>query len=120
MELSKIVAEAVADKASDVHFKTGIRPAVRDRNGLLRFASKQACTKDEMRAFLYFLLKDRADKFFADHTGEVDGGANVFGARIRYNAFFDQSGPAVAVRILREDILGSLGRPDALRNLMKK
>ena len=120
MELSKIVADAVVAKASDVHFKTGIRPAVRDRNGSLRFVSDQACTKDEMRAVLYFLLKDRADKFLADHTGEIDGGAVAFGARIRYNAFFDQSGPAIAVRILREDILGSLGLPDALRNLMKK
>lgn len=116
--MERLIQEARAKKASDLHLKAGQPPLVRVDGALTPLRPEVLSREDCDRLCSQLLEGD------VPSGGEVDLAKTVAGCRLRVNLFRAQSGLCAAIRLLSDQIpqLESLGLPPAaleLKNLAR-
>ena len=116
--MERLIQEARAKKAADLHLKAGQPPLVRVDGALTPLRPEVLSREDCDRLCSQLLEGD------VPSGGEVDLAKTVAGCRLRVNLFRAQSGLCAAIRLLSDEIpqLESLGLPPAaleLKNLAR-
>ena len=116
--MERLIQEARAKKASDLHLKAGQPPLVRVDGALTPLRPEVLSREDCDRLCSQLLEGD------VPSGGDVDLAKTVAGCRLRVNLFRAQSGLCAAIRLLSDQIpqLESLGLPPAaleLKNLAR-
>jgi len=106
--MQRLIEEAKAAKASDLHLKAGLPPAVRVDGSLRPLPGHPPLTREECGRLCAQLWGDALPA-----TGELDFARTLAGTRLRVNLFYSQGGISAAVRLLSDHIpaLDSLGLP---------
>lgn len=123
--LNELLAQAVAQQASDLHLSAGLTPRVR-ANGVLRpldaCASSQTLTHATLHDMLTALMDEvQHAQFVQGHEVDFAFAVPALG-RFRVNAFIQQHGCAAVMRHIPSDIpnLSDLQAPQVLRDLLQQ
>lgn len=111
MTLTEIVAQAAADKVSDIHLIFGLPPKLRRDGALVSLEGASALTDADCEGYARELAGEDFTRL--GMKGELDLACTFAGARIRLNLFRQQGHISVALRILSDEIpdLNKLGLP---------
>ncbi len=119
MELTEIVSQAVALRASDIHLSSNNRPACRV-NGRVRFFDLPVLTAEDVAGLIRQCLGDEKYERFL-RTGDTDSAAELPGCgRFRVNAFRQTRGYTLVLRVINAVTpeLSKLGLPDSVRKIL--
>ena len=119
MELTEIVSQAVALRASDIHFSSNNRPACRV-NGRVRFFDLPVLTADDVSGLIRQCLDEEKFSRFVK-TGDMDAAAELPGCgRFRVNAFRQTRGYTLVLRVVNAETpeLSALNLPDSIRKIL--
>jgi len=117
--MRQLIRQAKALKASDLHLKAGLPPAVRVDGALTGLPGYAPLSREECDRLCEELLGSRLPG-----SGELDFARTVEDTRLRVNLFHSQGGVCAAIRLLSDVIppLDSLGLPPSameLKNLAR-
>jgi len=119
--LTKIVEEALNNKASDIHIKVGVKPRIRARKELITLESFPALTMNDLNEFVNYILKGKEDKKQKLlKEGQVDTSASFPGlARFRANIYYQRSTLGIALRYIPYEVpkFDTLGLPPVIKKL---
>lgn len=119
--MDRLLREALARKASDLHITVGLPPVLRI-NGELAPLATPGLTPADTRALLEELAgSDLITKFL--QQGEADFAYALRGlGRFRVNAFMQRGSVAIALRVMNERVptLAELGHPEILTTMARK
>lgn len=103
VQFEALFRAAVAENASDLHFRAGRRPRIRIDGDLFELDT-QPTSEDSLRAFLYGLLsKPQIERF--EKTLELDFSHSAPGiSRTRFNMYVQQGMLCAAARLIPEKI----------------
>ncbi len=112
--MRQLIQEAKALRASDLHLKAGVPPAVRVDGALIPLPGRPPIIREECDRLCGELLGEKLPA-----TGEVDFARTLADTRLRVNLFYSQGGICAAIRLLSDDIpkLDSLGLPPSAMDL---
>ncbi len=100
VDFKKILAHAIKENASDLHFKVGSPPLLRRDGTLSRLADLPAIKKEDCEAILNKVLTPQEKKKFATDQ-ELDKGVELPGfCRLRVNLSIEQSQPRIIFRLI--------------------
>lgn len=119
MGLTEIVSQAVALRASDIHFSSNNRPACRV-NGRVRFFDLPVLTADDVAGLIRQCLDEEKFNRFVK-TGDMDAAAELPGCgRFRVNAFRQTRGYTLVLRVVNAETpeLSALNLPDSIRKIL--
>lgn len=123
MDIEKIIAAGVEERASDIHLSPGLPVHFRVMGSMKAYEEENLIQGDEIQAMLLDNFGER-EKTMLQEDRQVDFlYISQTGVRLRGNAFFQQYGVAVSFRIIPSKIrpLDTLGFPDFLKEtLMNK
>lgn len=114
--LQHLLAECIAQDASDLHLSAGRVPYVRVHGRLVQQTSFGAIASEELEQ-MGRLLADEMRSEPLGRTGSLDGSlSSAEGVRFRFNVFRRQGKAAIALRRLEDRLhtLPELGLPDSL------
>ena len=98
IELSTLVAEAAARKASDVHLTVGLPPVFRVDGGLVNIGDEPLT--EEIAAHYAAQLATEDQLAELKQAGECDFAVTFSGTRMRCNVYYQQEHTAMALRLL--------------------
>lgn len=104
-KISEVLALAVANKASDIHFSASVLPKMRVNGELMdisNFENKDPVVMTEM--ILSILNEDQKKKFEADR--ELDFSLTSGKARFRVNIYFQKTEVSCSLRVVTSEIPG--------------
>ena len=112
MNVDELVAQALRDKASDIHLVRGLTPRYRV-DGEIREMNSEVLTARQCEEIAQELIGAGFTK--ARVVGESDLALTIAGARCRLNLFRQQGSWSAAIRLLNEHIpdMAELGLPKA-------
>jgi len=112
--MERLIREARALKASDLHLKAGQPPIVRVDGALRPLDGYPPLSREDCDSLCSQLLGRGLPP-----SGEVDLAKTVEGCRLRVNLFHAQNGVCAAIRLLSDEIpqLESLGLPPSVLEL---
>ncbi len=115
-----LLGRCVAAGASDMHLSSGERASCRV-DGRLRPAGDELYSAGQIHAMVQAVLDERQQQEFAERMTVDLGHTSAAGERFRLNCYLELGRPAMAVRHLRQDMLGleELGLPERLRELAR-
>jgi len=117
IEINRILDEVRLLGCSDLHFTYGIAPVVR-LNGALRTMRSQypEMDEEEILDIVHQMTNDVQQTSVNKHIDTDFSFQTRSGYRHRVNVYFQKGKPAIAIRLLRNDIptLTDLGLPDIL------
>ena len=120
IDVNAILTEAEAKGASDVHFISGIKPALRINRDLVDVEASDVITDDDMwDVYDYFLSGNvEKDKNFREKK-VLDCSAEFKNIRLRVNISYSDSVPVVTTRLIRDKLPAyeDLGVPDIVRRM---
>ncbi len=122
MDAEKLVLSAIAKKASDIHLSPGMPICFRIAGKLVKQGETSINTK-LIQQFLLPILTDRQKKILQQFRQVDFAVQGPQGVRMRGNAFFQERGLSVSLRIIPKDIpdIHTLGFPNfVVENLTKK
>ena len=104
MDISKLLAFSVTNKASDLHLSSGLPPMIRV-HGDVRRISQQVLEHKEVHGMIYDIMNDGQRKAYEELL-EVDFSFEIPGlARFRVNAYNQERGAAAVLRTIPSKIL---------------
>ena len=117
LSIEDLVAQAKADRASDIHLICNLPPKYR-RDGELLDMTDQPLTPGDCVRYAEELAGPNYGRYEAE--GELDAAETYAGNRCRIHIFRQQGVPSVALRLLSETIpkLDTLGLPPAAHGLI--
>ena len=121
-KLQSFIEATIREQASDLHLSAGHRPTIRVSSELIPLVEEAPLTREEMEQFvLEFLSEDEMKMFF--ETKEMDFSFEFNStSRFRGNAFFQQGGIGVALRLIPTDLpsIAELNLPAVLETFTRK
>lgn len=110
----KLLEQAVANGASDLHIIAGLQPLQRIHTVLDGMAGESPLTDEEAEAAVRDILEDEQYKVFLERRDLDFSAALPSGSRFRVNAHFQRGTPALAFRAIPPKVpeLKSLNLPD--------
>jgi twitching motility protein PilT len=121
MEITTLLKEAVAHKASDLHLCTGAPPILRV-DGRLRGLNTPPLTRDDIRKMIYDILNDQQKEKF-EEDWELDSSLEIRGVgRFRVNIHKQRGAVEAAFRVVHDQIrsLKQLGIPPVVEELIRR
>jgi len=121
MDITKLLAFAVEQGASDCHLSSGEAPRVRI-NGDMKKLEHPSLTQEQVHSMLFDIMNDGHRKAF-EETRDVDFSFSLGDvARFRVNVFMQQHGEAAVFRTIPEKILSleQLGMPQVMREFCQR
>ncbi len=114
--LQKFIAVAVSQRASDIHIMSDT-PAVIRRDGQLFTISQEPLTGIVVTDIIQSILSEPKYASYLRQK-EIDFSLTFKAIRLRGNAYFEKSNPALSLRLIPTDIptAESLGIPEVVRN----
>ena len=121
MDIEQLIASAVAKDASDIHLTTDVPPHFRIAGELIAVEKEESITETFLQDFLMKVLPEDQKKQLQDQRQTDFVIKSVAGVRLRGNAFFQQGGLSVVLRVIAKEIrtLDSLGFPDFVLEKIK-
>ena len=118
MNFEKIVLDALAKGASDIHFSPEM-PLYFRINGQMTPQNESLLTESQVQHILLDILTD-AQKINLKTRRQTDFSAQVGEVRLRGNAFFQQKGVSFCVRLIAKQIrdFQTLGLPSFVREMI--
>ncbi len=113
MDIEQLISGAVEQGASDIHLTTDVPPHFRVAGQLLPQGT-EVVTAEFLQNFLMKVLPEEQKKQLQDHRQTDFVIKSVAGVRLRGNAFFQEGGLSIVLRVIAKEIrtLDSLGFPD--------
>ncbi len=113
--LQSSISSAITQKASDIHFVTG-SPVVIRRDGRLYTLSNDILNPDKIGAVIKSVLNEKNFKDFFEKK-ELDFSVSFGANRLRANAYFEKSSPALSLRVIVAEIpkMDALGIPEVVK-----
>jgi twitching motility protein PilT len=107
--IERILQQALAKRASDIHLAVGSPPMVRVGRDLVAIESWTALTATDLEAMCRYVAGDVLDDF----CGDYDGAATYGSVRFRVNITRQRTTPSIVLRIipLRVPAFETLGLP---------
>ncbi len=121
-ELTELIETVIHEGGSDLHLSTGSHPTIRVSGALTPLIQKKPLTREDTLGFIGELLTPAQKKTFLE-TQEIDFSyAHGTAARFRGNAYFQQGGVGVALRLIPCAIrtLEELNLPPILKDFTAK
>ncbi len=118
-QLAEYITAAINQKASDIHLISGA-PAVVRRFGRLYTVSEGPLSPDTVAKMIQSVLSEKTFEDFLNKK-ELDFSVASGNVRLRANAYFEKSSPALSLRLITADIpkIQELGLPEVVRNFTK-
>jgi twitching motility protein PilT len=122
MDFNALLKEVTASQSPDLHMQVGQYPIVRLKNGEIAALDKYpVLTKEDIDALISQITSEDQKKRF-EEAHEFDFSYHVEGfGRFRVNVFEERHGPAIAFRLISEEIptLEALGLGPSVEQLLK-
>jgi twitching motility protein PilT len=121
-ELTDLINIVVEEKGSDLHLSTGSHPILRITGSLVPLVKKPILTSKDVDGFARVLMNEVKYKEYMDNF-EVDfSHSHADGIRFRGNGFFQNGGPAIALRLIPNTIrtLQELSLPPILESFVHR
>ncbi len=118
LDISKLLAFAKKQKASDLHLSSGVPPMIRV-DGDMRRINMPVLTHGDVHRMLYDILNDKQRKDYEEFL-ETDFSFEIPGiARFRVNAFNQRNGAAAVFRTIPEGVvlLEDVGAPASFKDI---
>lgn len=105
LDFESLMKEALSSQVPDLHMQVGQNPIVRMKNGdIAALAKYPVLTKGDIDAVISKITNEIQKKNFAENL-EFDFSYHVEGfGRFRVNIYQEQNGPAIAFRMISEQI----------------
>lgn len=119
IDFIKLVRDAIAQSASDIHMSSGNRPAYRI-NGRIIQLDYPPITPEEIDYILQRCMRRQKYEEFKQ-TGDLDIAVDISGlGRFRMNAFKESHGSALAMRIIDSKMpdINKLGLPQSIQRIL--
>lgn len=119
--MRKLLIESFENNISDIHLSPGFPPIIRI-NGELKSSSGTIMNNQKIKEIFYEFAEAGDVENFA-RWGECDFSYSEEGVgRMRVNVFKQMDGIGMAIRLIKEDVLGfeALGLPEILKNFASK
>lgn len=120
INVSKVLDEAIAKDASDIHFIVENKPMLRIARNLIPSENAEVLTEEDMNTIYDFLVKGNieADKVFQE-TRKLDTLLEYADLRFRVNISSTDGIPIATLRIIKNTLptYESLGVPDIVRRM---
>jgi len=99
-ELSSIIEQIIAEKASDLHLSVGAHPLIRVSGTLIPLLKKPILNEHDLDSFVQLIMrKDQYEKFKTYE--EIDFSyENAEGVRFRGNAFYQRGTMGIVLRLI--------------------
>lgn len=122
MDISNLMKDLLATHSSDLHLQIGQPPIVRLKTGSLASINQHpALTAQDMQAVVQQITNEAQQKDFSEKL-ETDFSFSLTNiGRFRVNIYHDRFGPAVAFRVISDEIpsLEDLGLGMAIQKLLQ-
>lgn len=121
-ELEELVSVVVSETGSDIHLSVGSHPTVRVMGSLVPLLKKPVLTAEDVQGFIDVLVNEKKRADFSP-SREIDFSyAAPEGTRFRGNAYYQQGSPAVALRLIPNEIktLEELNLPPILESFTQR
>ena len=120
INMDKILDEAIAKDASDVHLICGNKPMLRIIRDLVPIEEMKELTPDDMNEMYDYLVKGNLDKDETfNQTRKLDTSHEHKGVRLRVNISLSDGIPLCTLRLIKNELPSyeSLGVPDIVRRM---
>ena len=120
MDFNKILDEAIAVDASDVHLIAGNKPMLRVTRDLIPVRESKILTPEDMFELYVFLVKGNVDKDEVfNTTRKLDMSYEYKDIRLRVNLSLADEVPICTLRLIKNELppYESLGVPDIVRRM---
>lgn len=120
MNMDKVLDEAIAKDASDVHLICGNKPILRIARELTPIEEMEALTPDDMSEIYDYLVMGNVDKDeIYNTTKKLDTSYEYKGIRLRVNISSADDIPLCTLRLIKNDLPSyeALGVPDVVRRM---
>ena len=120
MDFNKILDEAIAVDASDVHLIAGNKPMLRVTRDLIPVRESKILTPEDMFELYDFLVKGNVDKDEVfNTTRKLDMSYEYKDIRLRVNLSLADEVPICTLRLIKNELppYESLGVPDIVRRM---
>ena len=120
MDFNKILDEAIAVDASDVHLIAGNKPMLRVTRDLIPVRESKILTPEDMFELYDFLVKGNVDKDEVfNTTRKLDMSYEYKNIRLRVNLSLADEVPICTLRLIKNELppYESLGVPDIVRRM---
>jgi twitching motility protein PilT len=113
MDIEQLVAGAVSQGASDIHLSSGVVPHFRV-SGVITPQGEEAITAEFLQEYLMQILPEKQKQQLQENRQTDFVMKSAAGVRLRGNAFFQENGISVVLRIIAQEIrqLDTLGFPE--------
>jgi len=113
MDIEQLVSGAVSQGASDIHLNIGIVPHFRIMGTIIP-QGEELITDEFLQSFLEAILPDNHKTALQEKRQTDFVMKSAAGVRLRGNAFYQEGGLSVVLRVITQDIrrLDTLGFPD--------
>lgn len=121
-ELKDLMDIVIAENGSDLHFSVGSHPIVRVTGSLIPLVRLPILTDQDVEGFARVLMsKVKFEEFLKDLEMDFSYG-HADGVRFRGNAFFQNGGMAIALRLIPSQIrtMQELGLPPILESFAQR
>ncbi len=119
IDIKSILALAVRENASDIHFKSGLPPILRIDGRLVPIKNVERLLPEEVRRLAFKIMsQDNVERFKQDH--QVDFAYSLPGlGRFRTNVFQQRGTPGIVFRTIPTNILSfnELNLPNGLEKI---
>lgn len=121
INIEKILKEAIARNASDIHLVSGKKPILRVARTLEEMESETVLTDDDMYEMYDYFVRGNIDKDQEyTQTKKLDFSYEFGGVRFRGNISSSEEVPVATLRLIRNELpsFAELGIPDVVRRMM--
>jgi twitching motility protein PilT len=114
----RLLDQAIALQASDIHLSVGDLPKVRVGGKLRAMGGQAPVSRADIDEVVRFLIPPERLEHF-EHNRDLDCAATYGGWRLRISLYFEMQSRALAIRIIPRDILSvqELGLPTSILSL---
>ncbi len=120
MDIEQLVAGAVSQGSSDIHLSTGVVPHFRVA-GVISPQGEELVTAEFLQEYLMKILPEVQKKQLQEKRQTDFVMKSTAGIRLRGNAFFQENGLSVVLRVIAQEIrqLDTLGFPEFVMDKIK-
>ncbi|MBN1258291.1 PilT/PilU family type 4a pilus ATPase [Candidatus Peregrinibacteria bacterium] len=119
--LDQLVNLCIEEEASDIHFGTGSRVALKVGGRLVFIENLEKLTKEEAESMIYGMIPDKEDKERLVSQKELDFSyAHSSGVNFRVNAYFQRGNLTAVMRMISKNLptMDELGVPPEVKKLL--
>ena len=123
VQIEKILDQAIAREASDIHLICGLRPMLRIIRDLVEVRDSDILTEEDMTEIYDYFIRGNVDKDeIFEQTRKIDMSYEYGDIRLRINVSSESDVPLFTLRLIKNTLPSyeSLGIPDVVRNMLKQ